>query len=32
MEDHSEFEREGILACLQFAKIQMSVPSMENVA
>ena len=32
IEDHSELEKEDILACLQFAKVQMSGYSIENVA
>lgn len=32
IEDHTELEREDILACLKFAKIQLSGHSIENVA
>lgn len=32
IEDHPELEKEDILACLQFAKIQLSGHSIKNVA
>ena len=32
IEDHPELEKEDILACLQFAKLQLSGHSIENVA
>jgi uncharacterized protein (DUF433 family) len=32
IEDHPELEREDILACLTFAKMQLSGHSIENVA
>ncbi|MFA7444730.1 MAG: DUF433 domain-containing protein [Flavobacteriaceae bacterium] len=32
VEDHPELEKEDILACLQYAKLQLSGHSIENVA